>query len=118
MSCKRLNRRTLLGVPTLTIPGHRADFDAGVKRIFDGKSPDKIPVRVMWAGIGNQDAFYEDLPWTSDGKELWNAVKDLRPSILTGESSGEIEKVTIAASSRELTAKFRQKEFLGRRNIA
>ena len=69
------------------LDGVLVDFDGGVKRIFNGQSPEKIPVGVMWAGIGNQDAFYEDLSWTSDGKELWNAVKDLRPNILMGESS-------------------------------
>lgn len=68
------------------LDGVLADFDGGVKSIFNGQSPEEIPVGVMWAGIGNQDAFYESLSWTSDGEELWNAIKRLTPppNILTG----------------------------------
>eukprot|EP00339_Tiarina_fusa_P007486 CAMPEP_0117071756 /NCGR_PEP_ID=MMETSP0472-20121206/50462_1 /TAXON_ID=693140 ORGANISM="Tiarina fusus, Strain LIS" /NCGR_SAMPLE_ID=MMETSP0472 /ASSEMBLY_ACC=CAM_ASM_000603 /LENGTH=95 /DNA_ID=CAMNT_0004795495 /DNA_START=5 /DNA_END=288 /DNA_ORIENTATION=+ len=38
----------------------------------------------MWKHIARANAFYEDLPWTNDGKRLWNAIRHLGPDILTG----------------------------------
>jgi hypothetical protein len=49
----------------------------------------------MWKHIARSHAFYEHLPWKSDGKQLWQAIKPLKPDILTGvpyPKSSRIEK--------------------------
>jgi hypothetical protein len=39
----------------------------------------------MWKRIASHNApFFRNLPWARGGKELWNAVRHLRPDILTG----------------------------------
>ena len=40
----------------------------------------------MWSGINKVDNFYGNLPWTTDGKELWRELKQHSntPDILTG----------------------------------
>lgn len=68
------------------LDGVLVDFDAGVKKLFNGRSPDQLPVGRMWGAINKADQFYAKLPWTTDGKELWNELKvlDTTPDILTG----------------------------------
>ncbi|KAL3809147.1 hypothetical protein ACHAXA_008386 [Cyclostephanos tholiformis] len=69
------------------LDGVLVDFEAGVKRIFGGRSPDDLPNQsAMWAAIGRADRFYATLPWTEDGKALWDVLRDhpTTPSILTG----------------------------------
>lgn len=34
--------------------------------------------------LGNSEQFWADLPWTTDGKELWSYLKPHNPVILTG----------------------------------
>lgn len=38
----------------------------------------------MWKRLAYTKDFFANLDWTSDGKELWNAIKHLNPTILTG----------------------------------
>jgi hypothetical protein len=67
------------------LDGVLVDFDAGVRKLFRGKGPDDIrPSSMMWAAITKVDRFYYHLPWTSDGKMLWNSIRHLSPNILTG----------------------------------
>ena len=66
------------------LDGVLVDFDAGVQRLF-GKRPDELHSSKLWGGIHKATPpFYASLPWTSDGKQLWNAIKHLNPDILTG----------------------------------
>lgn len=66
------------------LDGVLCDFDAGVRKLFNGKGPDEIFMGHMWARISKTDLFYENLEWTSDGRELWDAIKHMNPDILTG----------------------------------
>lgn len=66
------------------LDGVLCDFDAGVRRISNGRSPDEIQFGHMWSMVQNATNFYEYLPWMSDGRELWNALVPLDPDILTG----------------------------------
>eukprot|EP00579_Thalassiosira_antarctica_P033073 CAMPEP_0201991946 /NCGR_PEP_ID=MMETSP0905-20130828/673_1 /ASSEMBLY_ACC=CAM_ASM_000554 /TAXON_ID=420261 /ORGANISM="Thalassiosira antarctica, Strain CCMP982" /LENGTH=240 /DNA_ID=CAMNT_0048546503 /DNA_START=98 /DNA_END=820 /DNA_ORIENTATION=+ len=69
------------------LDGVLVDFNAGVKKIFNGRSPEELPNQgMMWGGISKADQFYARLPWMSDGKVLWEELKCLSatPYILTG----------------------------------
>jgi hypothetical protein len=65
------------------LDGVLADFDSAVKRIT-GAYPSELDVKSMWSQLARTDGFYEHLDWMPDGRELWNAVRDLSPTILTG----------------------------------
>ncbi len=68
------------------LDGVLVDFDSGVKSLFNGRSPDELPVRTMWGRISSTQNFYANLPWTADGQTLWNELVQLPspPDILTG----------------------------------
>lgn len=66
------------------LDGVLCDFDAGLRRISNGCSPDELEFRDMWSMVQNTNNFYEYLPWMTDGRELWNALLPLNPDILTG----------------------------------
>ena len=69
------------------LDGVLADFDAGVRNIFYGKDADSIPSFKLWSGINKSDKFYENLPMTIDGRDLWDVISsnsNCVPDILTG----------------------------------
>lgn len=79
------------------LDGVLVDFEVGVRRLFPRHPVDRpvsdIPLQSMWAAVTRTKDFYNRLPWTSDGKELWRHVtattngdgrKKLLPEILTG----------------------------------
>jgi hypothetical protein len=68
------------------LDGVLCDFDRGVRALSRGISADSLPDHEKWRLIGRADRFYERLPWTSDGRRLWNAIKPHKPDILTGVS--------------------------------
>jgi hypothetical protein len=85
------------------LDGVLCDFDAAVRDLSKGIPADLLPHRYMWSLIAKSEKFYERLPWTTDGQVLWNNIKHLQPTILTGVSMGKtcpIEKATWC--SREL----------------
>lgn len=65
------------------LDGVLVDFAHGIQKIFD-RAPEEIPKPTMWEGVTSVDSFYENLPWTCDGKQLWRAIQPLSPDILTG----------------------------------
>ena len=65
------------------LDGVLVDFNYGVKSLLNSH-PSKLIKGTMWKHIARADAFYEHLPWMSDGKKLWRALKPLQPDILTG----------------------------------
>lgn len=65
------------------LDGVLCDFEKRVHEIF-GKSPKEIPPKVLWRKLSSIENFYAELDWMPDGKELWNSVKHLNPTILTG----------------------------------
>jgi len=71
------------------LDGVLADFNAGVEQLC-GKRPHELTPRVLWKKIfGRRKAFFEHLPWTHDGERLWQAIRPLRPDILTGVPRGK-----------------------------
>jgi hypothetical protein len=68
------------------LDGVLVDFERGVVELT-GKKPGKSNTR-MWPAISKISNFYRHLAWTSDGHELWEAIRPLQPDILTGVSQG------------------------------
>jgi hypothetical protein len=86
------------------LDGVLCDFDAGVRNLFKGSkgSSDFKDKKqgLMWASISKNTGFYEHLPWTEDGKELWEAIVSLTPDILTGVSRQQQSRADKAAWCR------------------
>jgi len=74
------------------LDGVLADFDQGVAQLFKGKKPDNIASKLLWPRLASvpPPGFFALLPWTSDGKELWQSLRDYghKISILTGAPRG------------------------------
>jgi hypothetical protein len=66
------------------LDGVLCDFDAGVRRINNGKGADDMHVKELWRSVARADSFYANLPWMTDGRDLWEAIVHLKPDILTG----------------------------------
>lgn len=66
--------------------GVLADFEGYFKQLFDINS-DSIEDRKMWELIENygKSKFFEELPWMSNGKDLWNFISNnfMRVKILS-----------------------------------
>ncbi len=71
----------------LDCDGVLADFDQGFDDLF-GHRPDRnnpqMSARQMWRIIREASGFYKHLPMMDDAMALYDAVKHLRPIILTG----------------------------------
>jgi len=70
------------------LDGVLVDFNAGVTRLL-GKPSDQIPGRVLWPAIHRQSDFYQNLPWTSDGEALWEALRSSIISIVDENTTAE-----------------------------
>jgi hypothetical protein len=75
--------------------GVLTDFDQTAKNI----DPDiyNLPAKEMWKLIQNTGIeFWENMPWTKDGKKLWNFIKSFNPYILTalpGLTKNDLTKI-------------------------
>jgi hypothetical protein len=71
----------------LDLDGVLADFDAGARKVL-GMSPKafeaKYSKREFWRRLARAKDFYATLPLMPDAMELFDAVKHLEPTILTG----------------------------------
>ncbi len=76
------------------LDGVLVDFEKGVHNLL--KTPSSQLVKgTMWKHIARANAFYENLDWTQDGKRLWEEIRHLQPTILTGvpyPKSSRVEK--------------------------
>lgn len=70
------------------LDGVLVDFESGVKSIF-GKYPDELSSKEMWSKLSGVDNFFSTLSWMSDGRHLWDFVKDYQPTILSGTPFGK-----------------------------
>ena len=71
----------------LDADGVLADFDAGAKALFGMSSrafEEKYGKREFWRRIARAKDFYATLPLMPDAMLLFDAVKHLQPTILTG----------------------------------
>lgn len=75
------------------LDGVLVDFDTGVENLT-GRPPSALSSGILWSSIANADHFYRSLPWMPDGEELWEAVRLLRPSILTGVPMRNVEQAS------------------------
>lgn len=75
----------------LDCDGVLADFDRKATEIF-GMSPERFEKRhglgAFWKRLATSPDFFADLPLMPDAMELYDAVKDLEPIILTGLPRG------------------------------
>ena len=79
------------------LDGVLVDFGHGIAQAFPEESSmqlqsssqniDAIPRHQLWERVQSVDAFFEHLPWCHGGQALWNALRPLRPDILTGVPS-------------------------------
>ncbi len=65
------------------LDGVLVDFEQGVQNKF-GKNPRELNQISMWINLRKTPNFYENLPWMSKGKALWDVIKIYNPVILTG----------------------------------
>jgi hypothetical protein len=63
--------------------GVLVDFEKGVVRLLNA-APSNLIKGTMWKTIARAPQFFENLEWTNDGKHLWQAIRHLKPDILTG----------------------------------
>ena len=72
----------------LDCDGVLADFDKGAKAVLGGLSPREFEARYskgeFWQRLASAKDFYANLPLMPDAQLLFDAVKHLRPTILTG----------------------------------
>ena len=74
------------------------DLDKAIKQLTGGMGfEDYVKIKgydAMWSIINqNGSIWWATLPWTTDGKKLWNSIKNLDTTILTAGSkrnSGDI----------------------------
>ncbi len=70
------------------LDGVLVDFEKGVQE-FCGKPVEAFdPRKTLWQSLVRIPEFYARLPWMPDGKQLWHAIKDLCPAVLTGIPRG------------------------------
>ena len=76
----------------LDADGVLADFDEGVRRLL-GMSAREFEARrgrgAFWRELAKAPDFYARLPEMPDARELFDAVKQLKPTILTGLPLGK-----------------------------
>lgn len=65
------------------LDGVLADFGKQVMNKF-GKPVDEISPAILWSTINRSETFFESLPWMPKGRDLWEAIKQYHPIILTG----------------------------------
>lgn len=96
----RINRKHII---FCDLDGVLADFEQGVRNIFQ-KNIEELKPALMWGVINKSKTFFETLPWTKKGRELWSRIKEYNPIILTGvpRSSSTAVEQKIRWCQREL----------------
>jgi 5' nucleotidase, deoxy (Pyrimidine), cytosolic type C protein (NT5C) len=76
----------------LDCDGVLADFDAGVKALLGMSAAEfekRHNIREFWKRLARADGFYAQLPEMPDAQQLFEAVRHLKPTILTGLPLGK-----------------------------
>ena len=78
------------------LDGVLVDFEHGIRKLFPDLDTKYHPQQdrplqiqdlersTMWRKVASADAFFEGLPWTREGRRLWEYIRPLQPDILTG----------------------------------
>ena len=70
------------------LDGVLVDFCHGIRTLFPtheaSQSVDALHRPTMWQKVAAQPAFFAHLPWMPEGRRLWQAIRPLKPDILTG----------------------------------
>jgi len=87
-SCLDKHQRTS-GIPKIfcDLDGVLVDFEKGVQQLF-GKPIKNIPNKQLWSTAARIPGFYSNLPWMEQGRQLWDQLKHLAPTILTAAPIG------------------------------
>ena len=75
----------------LDADGVLADFDLSARRLLGMRSKEYIDKHgrgMFWKRLASAPNFYGDLPEMPDARVLFDAVKHLKPTILTGLPAG------------------------------
>jgi len=64
------------------LDGVLADFREGVREVFH-QDFEEIPHEEVWSRLSTTPNFYSNLPWTKDGKQLWESLQPLKPTIIS-----------------------------------
>jgi hypothetical protein len=87
LSDRLMNKTLTKKILFCDLDGVLVDFNAGVKKRLK-KYPIELNQQIMWSVINKSMTFFELLPWMPKGKELWNAIREYDPIILTGVPYG------------------------------
>lgn len=63
--------------------GVLVDFEKGVYNLLQ-RGTQNLDKNTMWKNIAGIPHWFEKLEWKQDGRRLWQAIKHLKPDILTG----------------------------------
>lgn len=103
------------------LDGVLVDFEAGMRKVFNGRNLDTIAPRELWPALARTPDFYANLPWMSDGKQLWQNLLTAghKPFILTGLPIGKWaepqkrkwchEQLSLIGKQRVITCKSKEK---------
>lgn len=68
-----------------------ADFDQHIIDLF-GSHPDAMNDDHMWAQANAREDFWDSMPVKAGGIELWEAIKHVEPTVLTGCPKGDYDR--------------------------
>ena len=71
------------------LDGVLTDFIGDLQKKFPD-SYEGMPENLMWQRIHSISHFWDSMSWKSDGKALWNAVKNMRPIILSALTKSDL----------------------------
>jgi hypothetical protein len=74
------------------LDGVLADFDRKVLELSGKTAKELDEQKRLWPLVAKHKDFFGSLDWMPDGKELWNAILPLNPTILTGMPMGNWAK--------------------------
>ena len=63
------------------------DFEGGVSTLLH-KPINEMTKKELWSRAARTEGFYSHLPWTVDGKILWEMIEQYNPIILTAAPRG------------------------------